>query len=194
LKKLLTIAALALGVSAAKAQSTEFKPFRVGFDFGYAIPSGEGAKGGIIFALEPKYAMSDKLALGLRIEGAVTARSTGTVSDEFGFSGSTSAKASGSYLATADYYINTNSFRPFVGLGVGVHQLASADFSFDENASDENVAVVEGGTKLGATPRVGFDYGHFRAQVEYNMIGKTGEIKNNYLGIKLGFFLGGGRQ
>ncbi len=41
-------------------------------------------------------------------------------------------------------------------------------------------------------PRVGFEYGHFRTAIEYNAVGKTGAINNNYLGIKLGFFIGGG--
>jgi len=29
--------------------------------------------------------------------------------------------------------------------------------------------------------------------IEYNMAGKTGSLNNNYLGIKLGAFIGGGR-
>jgi len=30
--------------------------------------------------------------------------------------------------------------------------------------------------------------------VEYNVVGKTGSINNNYLGIKIGAFIGGGRK
>lgn len=191
MKKLLTLAALTLGVFAAKAQSTTFKPFRVGFDLGYAIPSGDGAKGGVAFAIEPKYALNDKLALGLRYEAAITVR--GSVDSE-GFADEAEAKASVSYLATADYYFNTNSFRPFVGLGAGIHKLASASFDETTVMSEEDVTVVEDGSKFGVTPRVGFDYGHFRAAIDYNIIGKSGDVKNNYLNIKIGFFLGGGRQ
>lgn len=188
------IAALALGATAVKAQSETFKPFRVGFDFGYAVPSGEGAKGGVAISLEPKYAISDKLALGLRMEAAVTVR--GNI-DEEGFATDGEAKASGSYLLTTDYYFNTNSFRPFVGLGAGIHTLASASFDDTDLYSDEDLEELEGidgGTKLGVTPRVGFDYSHFRMAVDYNLVGKTGDVKNNYLNVKIGFFLGGGRR
>jgi hypothetical protein len=37
--------------------------------------------------------------------------------------------------------------------------------------------------------RGGFEFGHFRAGLEYNIIGE----RNNYLGIKLGVCFGGGR-
>lgn len=189
----LFIAAASLGV---KAQDGEFKPFRVGFDFGYAIPSGDGAKGGVIFALEPKYALSDKLALGLRMEGALTVRAS---VDSEGFLDEAEAKLSSSYLLTSDYYFNTNSFRPFFGLGAGVHMLASASSNGEEMTFNAETGEIENDgvttdTKFGVTPRIGFDYGHFRMAVDYNYIPKTEEIKNSYIGIKLGFFLGGGRR
>ena len=39
------------------AQSeSELKPFKIDVSFGYAIPGGSGAKGGVLFAVEPKYA------------------------------------------------------------------------------------------------------------------------------------------
>jgi hypothetical protein len=54
--------------------------------------------------------------------------------------------------------------------------------------------------------RVGFELGHFRMGVEYNLIGNsayqatdyygnpiTSISKNSYLGIKLGAVIGGGR-
>lgn len=182
------IAFFALGVINAKAQSTEFKPFRVGVDFGYGIPSGDGAKGGVIFAIEPKYAINDKISLGLRMEGAVLLRAS---VDDQGFASSADAKASGSYLATGNYYFSTQNFRPFVGLGLGIHNLASA--SFDENNPDPNFEEVKSGTKFGATPTVGFEISHFRFAIDYNLVGKTEKINNNYIGVKLGFFLGGGR-
>ena len=178
--------ALMAGTYFANAQSTAFKPFKVDIATGYAVPSGKGSKGGVVFAIEPKYAINDNITLGLRMEAAVTAR--GYVSaDGQEFSGD--VKASGSYLATGDYYFNTNKFRPFAGLGVGIFSLASASVDM----IDEEEAVVESGSKFGAAPRVGFEFGHFRTAVEYNLVGKTGKINNNYLSLKLGFFIGGGR-
>jgi len=85
--------------SNAQEATTVFKPFKVDIATGYAIPSGSGAKGGVVFALEPKYAINDNITLGVRFEAAVTAR--GAV-DKNGDSFTGDVKASGSYLATGD--------------------------------------------------------------------------------------------
>lgn len=188
MKKLVSsILMLTAMVVIANAQSTTFKPFKVDFAIGYAIPSGggQGAKGGVLFAIEPKYAINDNITVGLRGEGAVMVRVS---SDQSGSVNSADAKAAGSYLLTGDYYFNTNSFRPFAGVGAGLFSTAAA--SVDVNG---NVAEGAAALKFGATPRVGFEFGHFRMAVEYNVVGKTGTINNSYLGIKLGFFAGGGR-
>jgi len=166
------------------AQEATFKPFKVDVAFGYAAPSGgSGTKGGVIFAIEPKYALNDMITLGLRMEGAVTAHAT---VDANGQDVTGDAKASGSYLLTSDFYFSTSKFRPFAGIGAGIYTNAAVD---DINASDE----VKQGSSFGVAPRVGFELGHFRTAIEYNVAGKTGSFSNNYLGIKLGFFIGGGR-
>ena len=186
MKKVL-LSALILGSAVvSNAQSTVFKPFKVDLALGYAMPGGSGAKGGILFAVEPKYAINDNIALGLRMEGAVMARAA--VSPN-GQEASGDVKASGSYLATGDYYFNTNSFRPFAGVGVGLFKNAAV--AFDTGTAEAN--EVAASSKFGAAPRVGFEAGHFRMAIEYNVMGKTGSINNNYLGIKIGAFIGGGR-
>ena len=156
---------------------------------GYAIPSGSGAKGGIVLAMEPKYGINDNISLGLRLEAAITARAA---TDKNGESFTGDVKASGSYLATGDYYFNTSKFRPFAGLGAGLYKLAAVQISSEDEEIDE--ADVEASSKFGFAPRAGFELGHFRTAVEYNVAGKTGKINNNYLSIKLGFFIGGGRN
>jgi outer membrane protein W len=169
----------------ANAQETTFKPFKVDVAFGYAIPSGSGSKGGVLFAVEPKYALNDNITVGLRLEAALTARAA---VDENGEEMVGDVKASSSYLLTGDYYFNTNKFRPFAGLGAGLFKLASVDVT----TTDEEMEIKTG-SKFGFAPRAGFEYGHFRTAIEYNFAGKTGKINNNYIGIKLGFFIGGGR-
>jgi hypothetical protein len=77
------------------------------------------------FAIEPKYALNDNLDLGLRLETALTVQ--GTVTDDQINDGD--VKASASYLATADYYFNTNRFRAFVGGGAGIYTNVSAKLS-----------------------------------------------------------------
>ena len=200
MKKILIVGISLLSISMVKAQS----PFKVDFALGGAIPSGSGSKGGILFAVEPKYAVMPKLDLGLRIEGAVTARGF-TAAD--GSSGQADLKAVSSYLATGDYYFTNEYFRPFVGAGAGLFKLAAASFDNGDGSSDE---LVSSSTKFGGMLRAGFEMGHFRLGVEYNLLGNTTativtdptdpssnvniKAKNSYLGLKVGFFIGGGRK
>jgi outer membrane protein X len=165
---------------------------------GYAIPGGKGSKGGVLFAVEPKYSVMSSLALGLRMEGAVVARFSGY--DDNGNPNDVSVKASGSYLATGDYYFSDNySFRPFAGAGAGIFSLASVE-------TNSTSGEVSAGTKFGGMIRAGFELSHFRLGLGYNLVPKTtfegydenGNLtsgltsKNSYIGIKLGVCLGGG--
>jgi outer membrane protein W len=178
----------------AVANAQTFKPFKVDLSTGYAIPSGKGAKGGILFALEPKYAVMDNLSVGLRIEAAVMARGS---SDADGNLAEVDVKASASYVATADYYFTENTVRPFAGAGVGIFALASA------SGDDTNAGVSTAKSKFGGLLRAGAEFGHFRIGLEYNLVGNTdlkdvnnatmGTSKNSYIGIKLGAVIGGGR-
>lgn len=204
MKKLL-IAGLALfffsTVVNAQFVSHNFKPFRVDVMTAWAIPGGSGAKGGVAFSLEPKYNIVDKLSVGLRMEAALTAR--GWVAPD-GSSVSASVSAAGSYLATSDYYYTTSFFRAFSGVGTGIYTIASADVT--ANSQNGSIALA-GGTKFGGMIRSGFDLGHFRFALEYNLIGKSTQTvddgnggtatvvsKNSYTSIKIGFFVGGGRK
>ena len=174
------------------------KPFKVDLSAGYAIPGGTGSKGGVLFVVEPKYAVMDKLAVGLRMEAALVARFGGY--DQNGDPMDVSVKASASYLATADYYYTSNySFRPFSGIGAGIFSLASIE-------SNSGSGEVSAGSKFGGMIRSGIEISHFRFAVEYNIVPKTtftgydngGNLKsgltsnNSYIGIKLGVCFGGG--
>jgi hypothetical protein len=187
-----------IGVSAVAQSKNELKPFKVDASIGYAIPGGTGAKGGVLAALEPKYAVMSNLSLGLRFEAAVVARFAGYDAD--GNPNDVSAKASGSYLATADYYFTNNySLRPFAGGGAGIFTMAGEEIS----SGSGSVTV---GSKFGGMIRAGVEISHFRAGIEYNLIPKTtytgydsnGNLtegltsKNSYIGIKVGVCFGGG--
>ena len=175
----------------------EYKPFKVDLALGYAIPGGKGAKGGVLFAVEPKYAVMDKLNIGLRMEAAVVARGyAGTNVEE---DMQVDVKASGSYLATADYfYTGNHKFRAFSGVGTGIFTIAGASVS----SGSEEVAVGSS-SKFGGMVRSGIEAGHFRFAVEYNLVPKTKldtgtsekiESKNGYIGIKIGATIGGGKK
>ncbi|MTI19502.1 hypothetical protein E1176_00560, partial [Fulvivirga sp. RKSG066] len=184
------VLSLAIILCGIVANAQEFKPFRVGIGLGYTMPSDGG--GGVLFDIEPSYRLSDEIALGLRIESAAMARAIGE--DEGSVSGN------GSYTLNGQYYLSNNKFRPYVGLGVGLYSLASVSIS---GTSGE----IASESKIGFYPRVGFDLGHFNLNLDYNLISATEEsfdfgngntvetdIKNSYLGIRIGAFIGGGRN
>ena len=117
------VMALSVKTSAQKTNSEggEFKKFKVDVSLGYALPiGGTGSKGGVLFATEPKYAVTNEISVGLRIEGAVTLSGINAAT---GYTnGNASVKAAVSYLLTGDYYLSKSSFRPFIGAGAGFFQ------------------------------------------------------------------------
>ena len=200
MKKFTLIVALFLGFFATQAQ--EANKFRFDFGLGYAIPKGGG---GLLINLEPKWNIKDNMAVGFRYGGAALAREGGVSED--GTSAELEASFNGSYVGTFEYNFNngSSSFAPFVGAGIGYYDVVSASFGFSvdqngESLNDNSGAEREG--KIGGLLRTGFDWGKFRLTAEYNLIPKTeiefegetvGDVKNGYLGISLGFFLGGGK-
>jgi len=202
MKNFLAIFILSASISlSTKGQdAVRLNPFKADLSIGYAIPGGEGTKGGIVLAVEPKYAVIPNLAVGLRMEGAIIAKFSGY--DEDGNAMNTKVKAAGSYLATGDYYFTNNyALRPFAGAGAGIFSLAGIEV----NSSSENIS---GGSKFGGMVRGGIEAGHFRIGVEYNIVPKTTfegydsngnyvtglTSSNNYIGIKIGACIGGGRK
>jgi outer membrane protein X len=181
MRKILSLAVLALGISAAHAQT--FKPFKVDVSLGYAAPQGKGAKGGVLFAIEPKYALLDQLSVGLRMEAAATAKVT-TKDDGEEVTGDVSAH--GSYLLTDDYYFTNTKCRPFAGTGFGLYRNASATVTSSTDSDELDIPVSN---KFGFMLRGGIELGHFRTGLEYNFVSD----KNSYLGVKIGVCIGGGR-
>ncbi len=193
---------LLMGVT---AQAQEFKPFKVNVSLGAAIPSGGG---GVLFAVEPKYGLSDQIDIGLRIEAAAMARNVVVNGN------TTSGNVQGaySYLLTGNYMLSNQNFRPFVGIGAGLYGIASTSFTATGSGSNtqSNNGSIAAGTVFGGMARVGFKTGHFVLGVEYNLvpntnslllddrgnaqIGTTVQSKNSYVGVKVGFDIGGGRR
>lgn len=198
MKKLLAIVLFGSILSISAKAQKDLKPFKVDVSVGYAIPGGEGAKAGVLFAVEPKYAVIPNLSAGIRFEAAVVARFSGY--NENGDAIEGSVKGSGSYLLTGDYYFrNQYSFRPFVGGGAGIFTTAGIEVN-------ETSGEVSSGTKFGGLVRGGFEVSHFRFGIEYNLVPKTkftgydGDgnpttgltSKNGYIGLKIGVCFGGG--
>lgn len=191
---ILTVLTIVLFTAKSFAQSKSYTPFQANFTLGYAAASGKGTKGGAAIHFEPQYNLNDNLSVGLRLGAALTAKFTlNAAGDEVG---DASVAAVASYLATGNYYFQKEpgaSFRPFVGLGVGYANAAGAstsDASVDPNFAEDYVS--KGG--FAGMARAGFDVSHFRLNLEYCLNPKTGRINNNYFGVTLGFYLGGGSQ
>lgn len=180
MKKLLFIAVLICGV-ALSAQSQEFKPFRVDAGVGYGLPFTEGLKGGVQFYLEPKYEIAPQIAVGFRWEGSLFA-------GEDVEGQSVDVKLSSAYMATGDYYFSNNSFRPFVGLGLGLYSIGGV------KAEGTDVELSKSKNNFGALVRAGFDISHFRLAVSYNYGGKMEDETFHFFGVTIGFYLGGGRN
>lgn len=174
------------------AQRKKFKPFQLYTGMGASIPNGGG--GGILFDVEPAYRIMDEISVGLRLESAIMAR---VVGDEV-----TGATALASYTLNGKYYFTNGTFRPYVGIGMGLYRLGGVSVQNSSSSSDQVNVADE--TKFGFYPRIGFDLGHFNVNIDYNFMGKTtyttlgsnekSSINNNYLGIRIGAFFWGGRK
>lgn len=192
------------------ANAQELKQFRVGIGAGYASPSGSGAKGGVLFYLEPGYRISDQLLVNLRMEWAAMARGLAENAGDVDFDISTS----GSYTLNAQYYFKDGSvgFRPFAGAGFGIYSIKAASLSDSFGGQGADITLGKDESKFGFYPRVGFDAGHFQMSIDYNLVSKSTqevpvydenlqqvgteeiEFKNSYLGIRLGVTIGGGKK
>jgi outer membrane protein W len=187
MKKLLTLSlALFITLTVANAQSENYKPFKVDIGALYAVGTDDAFTGGIGFYLEPKYNVSDNIAVGLKWETAIIGGA-----DELGEN--VSISAIGSYSLTGDYYFGDSGIRPFGGLGLGLYTLGSAEFSTPDGSTS---LEVDYGSKFGFAPRIGVLLGHFRLAAEYNIITgiEEGLASKNYIAIKAGFEIGGGRK
>jgi OmpW family len=189
-KAFFTLCLVAIGLA---SQAQTFKSFKAIVGTGYAIPGGSGAKGGVLFYLEPMYNVSDKISAGLRMEWAAMARG---YSEDIGDT-DLKISTSGSYTLNGQYYFNTNGFRPFVGLGLGMYTIKAATF---DNGSGGTSTFGSDETKFGFYPRIGFDASHFNMTIDYNIVGATKyegtdvKSKNSYIGIRVGVAIGGGRK
>lgn len=169
--------------------------FRVGLDLGI-VPANSG--GGVLLSLEPKYNIKDNMNLGLRIGVAAIVRDI----NDMGTNSSAKVSANGSYVATYDYYFNASgkTFVPYIGGGAGYYSIANVEFDDTDNNNDVNVDATG---KLGGLLRGGFEWGKFRMGLEYNLVPEStlqdingnnqGTVANSYLGIHLGFYVGGGK-
>ena len=194
MKKVILVVLLALVFT--NGYSQEKGKFRVGLDFGF-VPTGGG--GGGMLSIEPKYNITDNMNVGLRLGGAGIAKDIQTTTTT-----SAEVSAKGSVVGTYDYYFHKSgsgsSFAPYVGAGFGYYSLANVKVDDTSNTTEISPAVSG---VMGGLIRAGFEWSGFRMGVEYNVLPDSdlealngniiGTAKNAYLGIHIGFFVGGGK-
>jgi hypothetical protein len=193
MRTLITAICLLLIVVVSNGQSETtriFKPFRVDLSTGYALPLGGGAANNVgwLGSIEPKYGITDKLGLGLRMELSWLDRTSPAGS------GTDVGTSQGNYsfTFTGDYYFNTNKFRPFIGGGPGFDILGGAAVSHSKKT--DVTTWYDNETKFCYMLRAGFEVGLFRFGVEYNGIASTNSSPyNNYIGFKVSGLVGGNR-
>jgi hypothetical protein len=173
--------------------------FRVGLDLGYTVPMEGG--GGLLFYLEPKYNIKDNMNIGLRIGAATMLRDVVYFSNIDEAAATVSANVS--YGLTYDYYFKKEgkSLAPFVGAGLIWMRFASLEW--ETTADPEDFGFLATKSSIAPAIRAGFEASKFRLSLDYNFVPKSdlqnsqgaiiGETGNAYLGIAVGFYVGGGK-
>ncbi len=184
--------------------------FRFGIDIGYASLNEADDGGGFVYYFEPKYNITKNMNVGIRCGGAFLAKATENRNNELnGRLSFIDIGINSSILGTFDYYFNkgNSSFAPFIGAGAGVGFVSNTEIDFeifDLDEEDNNTnEEIEGEFVFGGMIRAGFEWSKFRLSLDYNITPDTalenldgkrvGTSKNSYLGITLGFYLGGGK-
>lgn len=169
--------------------------FRVGLDLGL-VPANKGF--GLSFMLEPKYNIKDNMNIGLRLGSTAIIKNVNTVTTLK----SGALQGISSYTGTFDYYFsNGDTFVPFLGGGIGLNSVVNVIVG--DISAENNLKTIPSNTSIGGLIRGGFESGKFRMALEFNILPKSpsysitgtklGDVSNSYLGIDLGFYVGGGK-
>jgi hypothetical protein len=189
--------ALLILLAAAPAYAEDVDPIHI--DTGvlgtYTRSNGRGGAGAVF---ETKYMLDDDFAIGGRLEAAVM------FGGSFGSTGDTQMEvgAVGALMAKGEWYFGEGVFRPFVGLGAGVFDIASQSI-----ATTSMTASVDqkAGRYFGIAPQLGLNLSRVRLAVTYDMIlgadievhqtignaMQTTSYSQSYFGAELSFRFGG---
>ena len=186
MKRLLIIICFLIGYTEnINAQAPSYTDFEWDiFGIGISIPTGEDQiSSGFAFGGEVRFNLTDYLSIGLGSDFSFfDVKNLENIDDEdvtIGFSSTV--------FVSTDYYFNTTSSkRGFVGLAIGSSDIGDIEFTLE----GEEATVIEGPSGMSISPRVGFEYGHARFLLHYN-IGMKKEL-TNYIAFKISLTLWGG--
>lgn len=148
---------------------------------------------GLGAAAEVRYAPVDRFSIGARFDGGI--RGGGRLGTE----GSSVTLGSGvAALGKVEGYLLPRSWwRPFVGVGAGVHSLTGQ--GFQSASAGGGGATADRGTYFGVNPQVGVDFETFRVSAGYHALfgadlevadgASTRRVSRNYFGLDLLYVL-----
>jgi hypothetical protein len=152
---------------------------------------------GLLLNFEPQIKVSKNTFIGLRFGVALNSQKFKINDTTQFFIDEQNDNAVISFVPTFDYILNDDKYRLYVGFGIGYYLLNYIDVS-KRNGS---VELLEGDVsdQPGILLRGGFEIGHTRIGLEYNVIPKAdielptreimGTVNNSYLGLNVGFTL-----
>jgi hypothetical protein len=118
---------------------------------------------GIGAVVEPKWNITDSIAVGLRADGGALFGGNivprGTTSVAMGLSVAT--------LLKGEYLLGDSGVRPFLGLGAGMYTLVSQGVAVGDGGAGVNQSA---GQFYGVAPQLGIDFGGVRLGLTYNAI------------------------
>ena len=135
----------------------------------------------LVLTVEPQYRFSDENEIGFRIQDAFLRQLNSSSLDGI------TVSPIDSYCLTADHYFSNHFFRPFVSAGFGLFRQGAV---VNQAAPLQSIAEAN---HIGAFPRIGFEIGVLRFDVEYNYLKNyPSGVNPSYFSVNAGFFLGGG--
>ena len=168
-KFLFTTSLIFLSFVSISAQKIDF-----GAGFGYSRLTGELSKDGsfgLMYSLEGSYFLTGKLAVG-----AEWNRSSVIYKDEESYF-DLGAFDNTQLLLKGDYFLLTNKFRPYAGIGIGLSQIVTPAISFLTSSGRVTLAS-EKKRNTGIVPRAGFMVGGFGFEFNYSLNGRTATSEN----------------
>ena len=182
----ITLSLMLFNFSTALAQSTSYTAFEWDiFGIGLAIPTGEdNLKEGLAMGGEVRFNATDNISFGLGSEFSFfDIENLENLEDDkdatIGFSYT-------SFLSGDYYFSATSSRRAFAGLAVGFSDIGDIEIT----GGDENVTEIKGESGMSLSPRIGYELGHARFLLNYN-IGLKEEL-SDYISLKVSLTLWGG--
>jgi len=184
---------MVLAVMSMSAFAQEQGKIRGSLNTGYAIPTESG--GGICLDGQLGYNLYENMNVGLKVGYAIMLTGNGE--------GDISVPINESYLGTYTYLFNLggSAVTLFGGAGLGLYRVAGVTTNV-LSLGGLNPDVGEKQSKFGGMLTAGIELGTFRVGVEYNLIPNTKtesapgvpgvSIKNNYMGLTIGYTFGGG--